>query len=79
MIIKSILAIAALSAAVSSPLAVPMAIGVPVSLVIGPIAISSAPEAPLDVDFTASCLIDDCPMVELRYGAPGEESFRIGL
>tara|TARA_R110000868_G_scaffold101630_5_gene279755 strand:- start:34126 stop:34365 length:240 start_codon:yes stop_codon:yes gene_type:complete len=79
MIIKSILAVAAMSAAISSPLAVPMAIGIPVSLVLGPVAISSAPETPFDVDFSAACLIDECPLVELRYGAPGEESFRIGL
>ncbi|WP_417498326.1 hypothetical protein [Maricaulis sp.] len=79
MIIKPILIGVVLAALASAPVAVPMAAGVPVALAIGPVAVTYDRENALDLDLDIACLSTECPVIELRYGAAGRESLRIGI
>lgn len=79
MIIKPVLIGVALAALASLPLAVPMAAGVPVALAVGPVAITYDRENALDLDLDIACLSTECPVIELRYGARGQETLKIGL
>ncbi|WP_339743963.1 hypothetical protein [uncultured Maricaulis sp.] len=79
MIVKPILIGVALAALASLPLAVPMAAGVPVALAVGPVAITYDRDNALDLDFDIGCFSTECPVVELRYGASGQETLKIGL
>ncbi|WP_417478074.1 hypothetical protein [Maricaulis sp.] len=79
MIVKPILISIALAALASMPVAVPLAAGIPVALAVGPIAVSYDRENALDVDLDMACISTECPIIELRYGASGHETLRIGL
>ncbi|WP_417488792.1 hypothetical protein [Maricaulis sp.] len=79
MIVKPILISIALAALASTPVAVPLAAGIPVALAVGPIAVSYDRENALDVDLDIACISTECPIIELRYGVSGQETLRIGL
>ncbi|MGK0266937.1 MAG: hypothetical protein ACI82N_001190 [Maricaulis sp.] len=79
MIVKPILVAIAMAALASTPVAVPMAAGIPVALAVGPVAITYDRENALDLDLDIGCFSTECPVVELRYGAIGAETLKIGL
>tara|TARA_R110000744_G_scaffold1843_11_gene7119 strand:- start:2596 stop:2835 length:240 start_codon:yes stop_codon:yes gene_type:complete len=79
MIIKPVLIGIALAALASTPVAVPLAAGIPVALAVGPIAVTYDRENALDLDLDLACLSTECPIIELRYGGSGQEILRIGL
>ncbi|WP_417484633.1 hypothetical protein [Maricaulis salignorans] len=79
MIVKPFLISLALAALASTPVAVPAAAGIPVALAVGPIAVTYDRENALDLDLDIACLSTECPIIELRYGANGQETLRIGL
>tara|TARA_R110002073_G_scaffold163599_7_gene319761 strand:- start:802 stop:1041 length:240 start_codon:yes stop_codon:yes gene_type:complete len=79
MIIKPILISLALAALASTPVALPIAAGIPVALAVGPIAVTYDREKALDLDLDIACLSSECPIIELRYGASGQETLKIGL
>ncbi len=79
MIIKPVLVSIAMAALASTPVAVPMAAGIPVALAVGPVAITYDRVNALDLDLDIGCFSSECPVIELRYGAAGQETLRIGL
>ena len=79
MMIKPFLIGLALAALASLPVAIPMAAGVPVALAVGPVAVTYDHENALDLALDIACLSSECPVIELRYGAIGQETLRIGL
>tara|TARA_R110000868_G_scaffold107263_4_gene293438 strand:+ start:59444 stop:59683 length:240 start_codon:yes stop_codon:yes gene_type:complete len=79
MIVKPILISVALAALASTPIAVPMAAGIPVAVAIGPIAITYDRTNSLDLNLDVACMSSECPVIELRYGASGQETLKIGL
>lgn len=79
MIIKPFLISIAMAALASTPVAVPMAAGIPVALAVGPVAITYDRVNALDLNLDMACFSSECPVIELRYGATGQETLRIGL
>lgn len=79
MIVKPVLIGIALAALASTLVAVPMAAGIPVALAVGPVAVTYDRENALDLDLDIACFSSECPVIELRYGASGQETLKIGL
>jgi hypothetical protein len=79
MIVKPILISVALAALASTPIAVPMAAGIPVAVAIGPIAITYDRANSLDLKLDVACMSSECPVIELRYGVSGQETLKVGL
>ena len=70
MVLKS-LALAGLAASlISLPVTLPVVAGTPVTLAVGALEISYDRRAGLDVDFKANCLLDTCPLAEVRFERP---------
>lgn len=79
MIVKSALIACAATAAASLPLTLPLASGQPVALSVGALVVEFGGNNWIEIDLEPTCLVQTCPLAELRIGRGEAPVYRIGL
>lgn len=79
MLVKTALIAGAAVAAVALPLTVPAVSGQPVALSVGAVVIEFDRNRWIDIDLEPACLVQTCPLAELRIGRSERPVYRIGL
>ncbi len=67
MLLKSLAVGGLITSLICLPVTVPVVAGTPVTLAIGALEISYDRQAGLDLDFKANCLLDTCPIAQVRF------------
>ena len=67
MILKSLAFAGLATTLICLPVTLPVIAGTPVTLAVGALEISYDRQVGLDLDFQANCLLETCPMAEVRF------------
>lgn len=79
MISKGVALAALIGAVASAPVSIPMAAGERVVLSAGPFEIHYQRDAVFDLGLIGDCLVNECPVFEIRVGEPQNEMYTIGF
>jgi hypothetical protein len=63
----------------TAPITLPIALGTPVSVAVGPVSVSYENRKSLDFDMDVTCFSERCPLFEFSVGQTGSEAYRISV
>lgn len=79
MLSKGVMIAGILATAASAPVTIPAAAGEPVALTFSPFEIVYQRDRQFDLELLGDCLVDECPLFEIKVGEPQAEYYRLGF
>jgi hypothetical protein len=79
MVTKGLIIACLALAGATAPITLPIAMGTPVSVAIGPVSVTYENHEPLEFDMDVACFSERCPLFEFSVGQAGSEAYRLSV